>query len=276
MSEAAGLSLRANLIDDLTLVVSTAAAAIMRLRGALNAQSKADGSPVTAADKASERIILSGLDLLLAGIPVVSEEAADARPDVLDGTFVLVDPLDGTREILAGRDEFTVNVALIENGVPLLGIVAAPALGLLWRGHVGQGAERLRLDPGAGPARARERTEIRTRPWGNPAIAMASRTHPDPQTNAFLDGVPGIERVACGSSVKFCRIAEGGADLYPRLAAISEWDIAAGHAVLAAAGGCVIAPDGAPLQYGRAQEAFRVPSFLALGDPSHVESLVRR
>ena len=267
----------ASLIDDLTRIVSDAGAAILRVRaGALDKRDKADGSPVTAADEAAEAIILAGLAALLPGIPVVSEESVDARPEALGARFLLVDPLDGTRELLAGRDEFTVNVALIENGTPLLGIVAAPALGLVWRGHVGHGADALQLDPGNGPEQARECTPIHTRPWGASAVALASLSHLDATTAAFLDRLPGIERHSCGSSIKFCRLAEGAADVYPRFGTTCEWDIAAGHAVLAAAGGKVVNPTGEALRYGQAQLDFRVPAFLAVGDPARLEHLIQR
>jgi 3'(2'), 5'-bisphosphate nucleotidase len=262
------------LLDELTTIVSAAAAAVLAARaGSLEVRAKADLSPVTAADHAAEAVILEGLARLLPGTCVVSEEAAGrAPPERIPGSFVLVDPLDGTRELLAGRDEFTINVALVSGGCPRLGIVAAPAWGILWRGIEGRGAERLRLAPGAPASAAHERSPIRTRPSPpSGLVAMVSRSHLEPQTQAFLARLPIAERRACGSAVKFGQVAEGAADIYPRLSATCEWDVAAGHAVLAAAGGAVVTPGGTPLTYGRAFASFRVPAFVAWGDPSAVK-----
>jgi 3'(2'), 5'-bisphosphate nucleotidase len=264
------------LLDELTTIVSTAAAAILdACTHSLDARTKADHSPVTAADHAGEAVILEGLARLLPGVCVVSEEAAGrAPPASIPASFVLVDPLDGTRELLAGRDEFTVNVAIVTGGRPRLGIVAAPKQGVLWRGIEGQGAERLRLPPGAPASAAHERTAIRTRSAPRAGfVAMVSRSHLDPQTETFLARLPIGDRRACGSAFKFCHIAEGGADVYPRLSTTCEWDVAAGHAVLAAAGGAVVTPEGMPLPYGRSAENFRVPAFVAWGDPSLPKAL---
>lgn len=264
------------LLDELTTIVAQASAAILAIPLSQAArQIKADGSPVTAADEAAEAVILEALARLLPGIAVVSEEAAGrAAPPALGTSCVLVDPLDGTKEFLAGRDEFTVNLAIVTKGMPIAGIVAAPALGLLWRGVGGGGAERLRLKTAGKTAGTGEATEIRTRRWpGRGAVATVSRSHLDPATEAYLARLPEIKREGCGSSVKFCKIAQGEADIYPRLARTSEWDIAAGHAVLAAAGGAVTAPDGTPLTYGRADADFRVPAFIAIGDRAKAASL---
>jgi 3'(2'), 5'-bisphosphate nucleotidase len=261
----------ASLIDDLTAIVSRAAAAIRRVAPEAAAQRlKADRSPVTAADEAAEAVILEALARLMPGVPVVSEEAVaqGARP-TLGARFILVDPLDGTREFLAGLDEFTVNLAIVSDGVPTLGIIAAPAQGRVWRGALGRGAERFGLAPGAAPDAARNVTALH--PRGRPArgiVATVSRSHLDPRTAAFVAGLPQAEQMVCGSSLKFCRLADGSADVYPRLAPTSEWDIAAGHAVLAACGGSVTAPDGAALAYGRVADGFRVPGFVAWADPA--------
>lgn len=263
-------ALDGRLLDELTTTVSAAGAAILAARaGALDVRSKADLSPVTAADHAAEAVILEALARVLPGVAVVSEEAAGQAPADLPGTFVLVDPLDGTRELLAGRDEFTVNIGIVTGGRPRLGIVATPAQGLLWRGIEGRGAERLRLSPGAPAAAAQQRAAIRTRPCPRSGlVAAVSRSHLDPRTEALLARLPVAERFARGSAVKFCQLAEGTADIYPRLSTTCEWDVAAGHAVLTAAGGAVTAPDGAPLPYGRRTENFRVAAFVAWGDPS--------
>ncbi len=255
------------LLDELTAIVCQASAAILKIRaGALDPRTKPDLSPVTAADEAAEAVILGGLARALPGVPVVSEEATGrAPPTKLADTFILVDPLDGTRELLAGRDEFTVNVAIVSGGRPVLGIVAAPALGLLWRGREGKGAERLLIAGGA----AQERTAIRTRTCPESGlVATVSRSHLDADTQAFLARLPLGTTVNCGSAIKFCQLAEGEADVYPRFGTTCEWDVAAGHAVLAAAGGHIATPDGRPLPYGRMAERFRVRGFIAWGDPA--------
>src|SRR5712672_807572 len=177
------------LIDALTTVLSKAAAVILVVRkGALDARMKADRSPVTAADEASETTILAGLGEFLPGVSIVSEEAFGRSPPQLDGNnFVLVDPLDGTREFVAGSDEFCVNLAIVTDGRPRLGIIAAPALGTIWRTAAGGGAERLQLVPGEPAARARDIIPIRPRAWpGTDAAAAVSRSHLDPGTEAFL------------------------------------------------------------------------------------------
>jgi 3'(2'), 5'-bisphosphate nucleotidase len=259
------------LLDELALIVSRAGAAIMQARrSTLAARRKPDLSPVTKADDDAEEIILEGLSRILPGVAVVSEEAFPRGvPPRLGHAFVLVDPLDGTRELLAGRDEFTVNLAIVSAGRPALGVIAAPALNMMWRAHVAQAAERLYLPPGAAPEAAREREIIRTRSWPAHGVrALVSRSHLDPATEKFVAQWPDAERIACGSSLKFCRLAEGAADVYPRLSTTSEWDIAAGEALLVAAGGVVRNPDGALPEYGRADGDFRVPAFIAWGDPA--------
>jgi 3'(2'), 5'-bisphosphate nucleotidase len=261
----------ASLMDDLTAIVSRAAAAIRRVAPEDAARrTKADRTPVSEADEAAETVLLDELARLLPTVPVVSEEAC-ARGELarLGARFFLVDPLDGTREFLAGLDEYTVNLALVADGVPQLGIIAAPAQGRIWRGAIGRGGERLDLAPGAAPAAARN--VIPLRPRRLPArglIAAVSRSHLEPRTAAFVAALPTAQQIACGSSLKFCRLAEGAADVYPRLAPTCEWDIAAGHAILTACGGAIAAPDGTPLAYGRAEQAFRVPGFVAWADPA--------
>lgn len=257
----------ATLLEELTAIVARASAIILDIAaGGVSHRLKDDRSPVTAADEASEHVILEGLARLLPGMPVVSEEMAGKEaPPALGGSFILVDPLDGTKEFIAGRDEFTVNVAIVSGGAPIAGVISAPKRGDLWRGAVGISAEHLRLLPhGADQARA-----IRTRPWPSQgAVAVVSRSHYDPATDAFLARLPPVAHDSSGSSIKFCRIAEGAADVYPRLGTTCEWDIAAGHALVVAAGGIVTTPQGTPLPYGRAAENFRVPGFFAWGDPS--------
>jgi len=263
------------LIEALTGIVSQAAAAILAVRaGTLATRSKADSSPVTAADEAAEAVILEGLARALPGVPVVSEEAG-APAGITADTYLLVDPLDGTRELIAGRDEFCVNVALISAGRPRLGLIGSPALGLIWR-TAAAGAERLRLAPGAEAGAATERGAIRSRPWPQAgAIAAISRSHLDARTQAFLAQLPPTERIASGSALKLCRLAEGAADVYPRLAPVHQWDLAAGDAILTAAGGIVTTPAGAPLTYDINKERFLVDGFVAWGDPAAADRFIR-
>ncbi len=262
--EAAGLrTIDASLMEELTELVARAAAAILAVAPeALDTRLKADKSPVTAADEAADAVIVQGLARVMPGIAVVSEESR-VRPTALGETFALVDPLDGTKEFVKGLGEYTVNLAIIVGGEPIAGIVAAPALGLLWRGVVGRGAERLALDRAAAPV------AIRCRPAPpSGLVAAASRSHFSAETAAFLDRVGVASRISCGSSLKFCRVAEGAVDVYPRLAQISEWDIAAGHALVAAAGGVVTTPRGGALRYGNAADSYNVRGFIAWGDPT--------
>ena len=267
-------AMAARLLDDLTAIVARASAAIRELSpGSVATREKADRSPVTAADETAEAMILQELAQLLPAVPVVSEEqAAKQTPPQPGASFILVDPLDGTREFLAGRDEFTVNVAIITRNAPLAGVVAAPKRNLLWRGVVGKGAERLAIGADGAPGTIKK---IHTRPWpAHGAIAFVSRSHGAPETDAFLARLGPVARNVSGSSIKFCLLAEGSADVYPRLAPTSEWDVAAGHAVLAAAGGKVIRPDETPLAYGNAADRFRIPAFVAWADPAKAASII--
>jgi 3'(2'), 5'-bisphosphate nucleotidase len=258
------------LLDALTEIVWRAAAATLATPfSSVERHIKNDLSPVTTADVASEAVIVEGVARLLPGITVIAEESvAGAAAASLEPSFVVVDPLDGTKEFLAGRDEFTVNLAIVTQGVPVAGIVAAPAQGLLWRGVVGGKAERLRLRLGADPAQAYDRSFIRARPASERIIVATSRSHLDEATEEFIARLPVAKRFLCGSAVKFCYLAQGEADVYPRLSPTHEWDIAAGCAILTAAGGAVTAPDGGPLRFGRREEKFLVPGFLAWGDPA--------
>jgi 3'(2'), 5'-bisphosphate nucleotidase len=257
-------------MPELSALVARASAAILRVSDA-SARQKADGSPVTEADEVAEAIILEGLERLLPGVPVVSEERAGREgTPALAGHFVLVDPLDGTREFVAGRDEYTVNIGLIANGRPIAGLVSAPARGQLWRGIVGGGAERLSMQGQT----LSDAQAIHARRWPeNGAVALVSRSHLDAATTALLARLPLTDAQSCGSSLKFCRIADGTADIYPRLGPTSEWDIAAGHAIVLAAGGHVTAPDGSELIYGRTPGKFLVGGFIAWGDPEKSRSL---
>jgi 3'(2'), 5'-bisphosphate nucleotidase len=260
----------ASLIGPLTDLVIRAGRAILAVnRTTMKVDGKTDGSPVTEADLAADRIIGEGLARLAPDIPSLSEERVQLAKLPYRDSFFLVDPLDGTKEFVAGRDEFTVNLALVTGGVPLLGIVGAPALGLIWRGIVGRGAERLTLRDGAAP-----RVEpIRTRPCpphGKPWTVAVSRSHGDQRTEAFIAERPGAVRSELGSAVKFGRVAEGAVDIYPRMSPTCEWDVAAGHAVVTAAGGRITDSKGAALHFGAGREDFILPEFIAWGDPKAV------
>ncbi|MDB5503819.1 MAG: 3(2),5-bisphosphate nucleotidase [Tardiphaga sp.] len=259
----------AALLAPLTELVARAGEAILAVnRTVMTVDGKADGSPVTEADLAADRVIAEGLARLFPNIPSLSEERLHLACPPYTCSLFLIDPLDGTKEFVAGRAEFTVNIALVVNGTPLLGIVGAPALGLIWRGLIGRGAERIAL---GADLSILDVTPIRTRAMpgpGAPWVAAVSRSHGDSRSEAFIDARPGAIRQEVGSAVKFCRVAEGVADIYPRLAPTCEWDVAAGHAVLVAAGGIITDGHGAPVRFGGNRIDFIVPEFIAWGDPT--------
>jgi 3'(2'), 5'-bisphosphate nucleotidase len=253
------------LIQSLIYTAQRAGGAIMAVYATdFSVQSKADASPVTVADEAAEKIILADLAAIAPGVPVVAEEAVAAgKVPVVADRFFLVDPLDGTKEFISRRDEFTVNVALVENGEPVLGVVFAPARHELFWGDVRAGkAGRIDADPdGTMPSLG---TAICARPAPARGLtAVASRSHRTPETDAFLANYPITEFRSIGSSLKFCLVAAGEADVYPRLGTTMEWDTAAGHAVLCAAGGRVTGLDGEPFRYGK--PGFRNGNFVARG-----------
>jgi 3'(2'), 5'-bisphosphate nucleotidase len=258
----------AALMEPLTGLVVQAGRAILAVnRRAMAVTDKSDGSPVTEADLAADAVIHDGLASIAPDIAILSEERARPEAAPYSGSFFLIDPLDGTKEFVAGRGEYTVNLALVTDGTPLLGIICAPAIDLVWRGIVGRGAERLTIgEAGLGaaqPIRTRRMPKI-----GDCWVAAVSRSHGDARTEAFIQGRPGMIRLPLGSAVKFGKVAEGVADIYPRLAPTSEWDIAAGQAVVTAAGGKVTDETGACLRFGERRDGFIVPSFIAWGDPS--------
>ncbi len=247
-----------NLADERKLLEACVVAAraagteILKLVAAgFEVETKSDQSPVTVCDRAAERIILDALAKVAPGIPVIAEEeVAAGRIPAHGDTYFLVDPLDGTKEFVRGGDDYTVNIGLIVNGAPRLGVVYQPALDRLHLGLVGEGAW---LEENG------ERSAITTRPLGEARDAVASKSHFNQATADYLDQAIGAcDHVAVGSSLKFCLVAEGRADIYPRLSPTSEWDTAAGHAVLLAAGGRVDGLDGTPLLYGKT-------AFLNLG-----------
>ena len=250
-----GLVDYAGLIDQLGEAAREAGSAILEVvRRGFEVESKQDTSPVTEADRAAELIILAALARVAPGVPVIAEEeVAAGRIPAHNDTYFLVDPLDGTKEFIRGGDDYTVNIGLIERGSPKLGVVFAPATGRLHGGCVGEGAW---LDEGRG------RVPIATRPRGDLTTAVASKSHLNQATLDYLEAAVGnCGYVSVGSSLKFCIVAEGKADIYPRAAPTSEWDTAAGHAVLLAAGGLVDGPDGEALAYGK--RAFLNRAFVA-------------
>jgi 3'(2'), 5'-bisphosphate nucleotidase len=243
------------LIDPLADAAREAGEAILAVvRRGFEVEAKHDTSPVTEADRAAELVILAALARVAPGVPVVAEEeVAAGRIPAHEDLFFLVDPLDGTKEFIRGGDDYTVNIGLVQAGMPRLGIVFAPATGRLHAGLVGEGAW---LDEGAG------RNPIRTRTRGDQITAVASKSHLNQATVDYLEAAVGAcGRVSVGSSLKFCIVAEGQADIYPRLSPTSEWDTAAGHAVLLAAGGLVDGADGSALRYGK--KAFLNRAFVA-------------
>ena len=247
----------AKLIDELAEAAQEAGEAILTIvRRGFEVESKPDSSPVTEADRAAELIILAALARAAPGVPVIAEEeVAAGRIPAHDDLYFLVDPLDGTKEFVRGGDDYTVNIGLIAGGSPRLGVVYAPAIRRLHGGVIGEGAW---LDEGQG------RESIRTRDRGSEITAVASRSHLNQATIDYLEAVGGrCGYVAVGSSLKFCILAQGKADIYPRASPTSEWDTAAGHAVLLAAGGLVDGPDGASLGYGK--RAFLNRAFVATG-----------
>jgi 3'(2'),5'-bisphosphate nucleotidase len=251
-----------------------AGAAIMRFYGTdAHAKAKPDQSPVCDADLAAESVILRGLKAALPQLPVVSEEAVAAgnRPSETR-IFILVDPLDGTREFLSRNGEFTVNLALIVDAVPRAGVVYAPAAARIW--IAGENAAMASVLPGERLPPKEERQLLRTRRAPvDGLVALASRSHSDAQTEAFLARLPIKERQSAGSSLKFCRVAEGAADVYPRFGRTMEWDTAAGDAVLRRAGGIVNDAAGKPSRYGKFADGLANGPFVAWGDPAAASQL---
>ncbi|PWG62987.1 3'(2'),5'-bisphosphate nucleotidase CysQ [Sediminicurvatus halobius] len=231
-------------------------------QGDFHVETKDDDSPLTAADRAAHACISLGLRELTPQVPVLSEE--DGFPDFEERRhwprYWLVDPLDGTKEFIKRNGEFTVNIALVEDGVPVLGVVHAPVLARSYLGVLGEGAER--RDEGG-------RTRIATRALGDaPLTLVVSRSHRDAAVDRLLERLPACETTSVGSSLKFCLVAEGLADLYPRFGPTSEWDTAAAQCLVEAAGGAVTRVDGTPLRYNRKASVLN-PDFLAYGDPAH-------
>ena len=228
------------------------------------ARSKSDHSPVTEADEKAEAIILAGLKKLWPKIPVIAEEAAAAgHVPEFTNQFFLVDPLDGTKEFVSRNGEFTVNIALIENGYPILGVVYAPAINRIYWGEKNIGSAKAQLKPEDDLSKATWQKIVPRSLPADGATVLASRSHRDAETDAYLEKLHVKEIISAGSSLKFCTLAEGQADIYPRFGRTMEWDTAAGHAVLAAAGGKVRKADGTSLLYGKRERGFDNPAFIA-------------
>lgn len=247
------------LLDAVIGIAYEAGQSIMAVYGTdFGVRGKADASPVTEADVRAETVILAGLRALAPSVPIISEEAAsEGNVPTVGARFWLVDPLDGTKEFISRNGEFTVNIALVEEGAPVLGVVFAPALGRLYAGTVGAGAFVEDAD-GRRPIHCRAVPEAGL-------TVVASRSHGDAAAlDAFLAGRRIASLANAGSSLKLCLVAAGEADLYPRLGRTMEWDIAAGHAVLRAAGGGVRNLEGNPLRYGK--PGLDNPHFVASGD----------
>jgi 3'(2'), 5'-bisphosphate nucleotidase len=255
------------LLEEVGLLARRAGQAIEAVReGPLDTEEKADGSPVTRADRAAEAVLVAGLRALLPGVAVVSEEGdVEAALAEAGSSYWLVDPLDGTKEFLKGLPEYTVNVALVEAGVSVLGAIHVPAADTLYLATRGQGARR---------RDARGETPLLAAPVAHPRRAVVSRSHLSPETSALLTRLGITETVPRGSSLKMCAVAEGAADLYPRLGPTRLWDTAAGAAIAAEAGCAVVGLDGRPLGYGLADGLVR-PAFLVSAPGGGGEACLR-
>lgn len=225
---------------------------------------KSDHTPVTQADRRAEALILDFLASSYPDIPVVAEELAEAGqcPGHAKDVFFLVDALDGTGDFIAGRNEFTVNIALIRDHTPVVGVVYAPALGKMWSGIPGHA----QLADVAVDGEISGQRDIHTRRRPKTPVALVSVTHKEPETDAWLECMPEHETAKVGSSLKFCLLAEGRADVYPRMVCLKQWDIAAGDAVLRAAGGMTLTLDGTPMRYGVENADFACTRFVGWGD----------
>ncbi len=250
-----------SLIPELCVLARAAGEAILEVyEGPIAVETKDDRSPLTAADRASHRVIAAGLRRLTPEIPVLSEEGR-AMPHAERGGWVrlwVVDPLDGTKEFIKRNGEFTVNIALVEGGAPVLGVVYVPVRRVFTGGGGGGGAWRQEGDRAPAPIHVRK---------ADPASGLTvvqSRSHPSPELEAYLAGLKVAESVSVGSSLKLCAVAEGRADLYPRLGPTMEWDTAAGQAVVEGAGGKVLDREGRPLVYNKPE--LLNPYFVVTGD----------
>lgn len=265
--------------DDLAralLPATIAAGAVIMgyFRNGVAVETKAGGSPVTAADRDAEAIILEALARAAPGIPVIAEEMSEGKEIAAAGAeFFLVDPLDGTKEFTSGRSEFTVNIALVRDGAPCFGIIYAPAMSQLYVTLKSDVAVRATLSPDTPPATvslatlAQERIRVRDVRDGEALTVSASRSHGSEGLEKWISRIQVKDRVNVGSSLKFCQVATGESDVYPRFGPTMEWDTAAGHAILLAAGGIVTDVHGAPLRYGKHESGYLNPYFIASAAP---------
>lgn len=253
-------SRRASLLEEVVRLAKLAGAAIEQVRhGGFSVARKDDDSPLTQADTAAQAILGPGLALAAPDYVVLSEEALpDEFQTAADApAYFVVDPLDGTKDFIAGTGEYSVNVALIEGGLPTLGVMCRPSTGQVWIGVPGEGCERRDVDG--------SRHSLRAPPVGRPLKVALSRFHPSTELNAVLEALGGYEPVTLGAALKFVGLAEGLLDFYPRLkSGMSQWDICAGHAIVEAAGGAMTRLDGRPLHYS--PHALTSPGFIAYGD----------
>ncbi len=252
------------LLEDVVALAHAAGEQILEVYNSddFSVESKQDNSPLTAADLASHHAIVAGLEQLTPDIPILSEEAA-SLPFAERSSwsrYWLVDPLDGTREFIKRNGEFTVNIALINDGVPVMGVVHVPVTGVCYSACVGRGAYKQSADGAPTP--------IRVRRLGNgPVMVVGSRSHRGDSLNSFLEKLGEHDMVGMGSSLKLCLVAEGAADIYPRLGPTSEWDTAAAQCVVEQAGGFVTSVDLQPLRYNT-KDSLLNPFFLVFGDDS--------
>ena len=254
-----------NLVEKLIPVALEASRAVMEVfNSEFDVLEKSDKSPVTEADQRGEVILEAGIKAILPEVQIIGEEAISdgAKPTVLEDTFFLLDPLDGTKEFIKRGTDFTVNIGLIENGQPVLGIVVAPARGILWAGAKGHGAFKAETDLSS----ITNKVDITVRSAADPLTIVASKSHRSEELETWLSNYPDAENISCGSSLKLVMVAEGSADLYPRIGPTCEWDTAAADAILRAAGGMTETGDGAPLGYGKNVTTFLNPYFLCKGD----------
>jgi 3'(2'), 5'-bisphosphate nucleotidase len=266
------------MLADLEALAIEAGRIILRIRAeGVSAIVKRDGSPATEADRAAEEHIIAGLRKIDSAMPIIAEESFcdSGTPDIRHDRYFLVDPLDGTKEFVAGRTDFTVNIAVIQSGAPAIGVVVAPGRNELFSGGGGV-SYRCRL---SSDGLVDERERIATRLPCEPMTAVVSASHTNTETNSFLDRTVIDQKLSIGSSLKFCLVAAGRADIYPRLGRTMQWDTAAGDAVLRNAGGCTLRRDGTPLTYGpRAGgiDAFENPHFVAFGgDADSLQTIMR-
>jgi 3'(2'), 5'-bisphosphate nucleotidase len=244
-------------------IATDAGAAIMAIYGDdFDVVTKEDDSPLTQADLASHRVITEALAALTPDIPLLSEESADVpfAERMRWREYWLIDPLDGTKEFIKRNGEFTVNIALIREHRPVLGVVHVPVSGVTYSGLVGSGARRTERSGASRPISVR-------RPCAEPPVVVGSRSHANPELERYLERLGDYELVSLGSSLKFCLLAEGQADFYPRLGPTSEWDTAAAHAVVLAAGGQIVTLTGEPLRYNL-KDSLLNPPFLVIADPA--------